>query len=305
MGGRASLRAEAAALGALGFLLAVTAAWWALALWPVPGETPAWLARARFVCFNAGPSGLPDASGWLVLVGEPIGMLAVLMAVWGRTLRAGLRSLAAAPAGRAALALAVAAFAAGLAAAGARVARLREAPPLAAEELPTESYPRLAGPAPALGLVDQRGRRVELEALRGRPLLVTFGFGHCETFCPSVIGQTVAAQRRLRERAASGALAPERVPRVVVVTLDPWRDTPSRLPWLAEHWSLGADDLVLSGGVEEVNRALDRWRVARERDPASGDLLHPPLVYVVDASGALAYAATGGPATLAELVERS
>src|SRR3990172_488363 len=76
-------RGRALAVAALGSLAAITAAWWALALWPVPGGVPEWLARARFVCFNAGPDGLPDASGWLLLVGEPIGMLAVLLAVWG------------------------------------------------------------------------------------------------------------------------------------------------------------------------------------------------------------------------------
>jgi hypothetical protein len=87
-------------VGALAFWLVVTAGWWALALWPVAGETPAWLLRARLVCFNAGESGLPDASGWLLLIGQPIGLLAVLMVVWGGAVRSGLRSLAAAPTGR-------------------------------------------------------------------------------------------------------------------------------------------------------------------------------------------------------------
>ena len=57
---------ELAALGAVAFLAVVTAGWWAFALWPVSEQPAAWLARARAVCFNVGPSGLPDASGWLV-----------------------------------------------------------------------------------------------------------------------------------------------------------------------------------------------------------------------------------------------
>jgi hypothetical protein len=54
-----------------------------------------------------------------------------------------------------------------------------------------------------------------------------------------------------------------------------------------------------------VNDVLDAWNVARERDPRSGDVTHPPLVYVVDPSGRLAYATSGGVAMMAELLDRS
>jgi cytochrome oxidase Cu insertion factor (SCO1/SenC/PrrC family) len=134
---------------------------------------------------------------------------------------------------------------------------------------------------------------------------VTFAFAHCRSVCPLVVREAVGAQRLLRERAASGALARERVPRVVVVTLDPWRDTTARLPHLAREWGLGEDGFALSGGVDEVNALLDRWGVARERDARTGDVAHPPLVYVLDAEGRIAFASTGGRAALAELVSRS
>ena len=39
-----------------------------------------------------------------------------------------------------------------------------------------------------------------------------------------------------------------------------------RLPYLAEHWSLGPDDRVLSGTVPEVTGALDALGVARWRN---------------------------------------
>jgi cytochrome oxidase Cu insertion factor (SCO1/SenC/PrrC family) len=90
-------------------------------------------------------------------------------------------------------------------------------------------------------------------------------------------------------------------PAVVVVTLDPWRDTPSRLPHLAEQWGLGSDAFVLSGAVEDVERVLDAWNVARERDLRTGDISHPALVYVVDRKGRIAYAANGDPELVAGL----
>ena len=296
------------ALAALGFLAAITAAWWALALWPVPGGAPEWLARARFVCFNAGPDGRPDASGWLLLVGEPIGMLAALLALFGRPLRADLRRLASRPAGR--LTLTGACALAALGAAGAAVRLTSASRPAAValpgeEELPPASYPRLDRETPELGLVAHSGGRIDLARLRGRPALVTFAFAHCESVCPLIVRQVLEAQRRLRERAASGDIPAERVPRVAVVTLDPWRDTPARLPHLARHWRLDQDAFALSGTVDEVNAALDRWGVVRERDARSGEVAHPPLVFVLDARGWIAYASTGGAATLAELAARS
>ena len=291
---------ELAALGAVAFLAVVTAAWWAFALWPVPGEAAAWLARARTVCFNVGPSGLPDASGWLLLIGQPIGMFAALMAIWGSAVRAGMRRVAARTSGRVFLAACGLAVLAGLGAAGARVASARSGgAPFALDETLPDTYPRLDRAAPALGLVDQSGARLELAALRGRPALVTFAFAHCEAVCPAIVRQVVEAQRRVRE-AAEGS----RAPRVVVVTLDPWRDTPSRLPALAQGYGLGDDAFVLSGSVDEVNALLDRWDVARGRDEKTGDVAHPPLVYVLDAEGRIAFAATGGTEALVELLGR-
>jgi len=301
-----SRREQTAGVGALAFLLLVTAAWWALALLPVPGETPEWLARIRAVCFNTTESGLPDASGWLLLIGQPLGMLAAMMVIWGRPVRAGLRALAGERAGRVALVVSLAGIVLGLGAAGARVlsASDRASFSLAGESLPPDTYPRLDRPAPALGLVDQRGQRVDVARLEGRPALVTFAFGHCETVCPAIVRQTLDARELVRKRAASREGNASRVPRVVVVTLDPWRDTPARLDHIATHWRIPDDDFVLSGDVEAVNGVLDAWNVARERDPATGDVTHPPLVYVVDSSGQIAYAATGGVEMMAELLDR-
>lgn len=298
-------RLHAGALAALAFLLLATAAWWALALWPTAGSAPEWLARARFVCFNAGPDGMPDASGWLLLVGQPIGMLAVLMAIWGREVRAGLRAMAGRGWGRVAIGVCGLALLLGLGAAAQRVA-VTSAPRTFAvgSEPPPDSYPRLDREAPALSLRDQSGEPFDLARLRGRPALVTFAFGSCETVCPAVVKQTLDARDQLRERARTGDIAMDRVPRVVIVTLDPWRDTPGRLSHLAKHWRLDEEAHVLTGPVDEVEAVLDGWNVARRRDPKTGDIVHPPLVYLLDAAGRIAFATSGGTATVATLAAR-
>ena len=264
--------------------LAVTIVWWALALAPLP-EPPAWLARARAVCFGTLPNGLPDTYGWMGLVLSPAAMLGILLAVWGRELGGEARRLAGSPAGRLALAAIAAVPLAGALGVGQRVVRGLEVS--RAFDAPTERaplpqhYPRTAEPAAAIGLVDQTGTTVDLADLEGRPALVTFAFAHCRTVCPVVVR---AVRRAARELSDVG-------PAVVVVTLDPWRDTPSSLPALAKSW--GLDELpavhVLSGEVAEVLGVLEAWQMPIERNPRDGDISHPALVYVLAGDGTIAY----------------
>ena len=130
-------------------------------------------------------------------------------------------------------------------------------------------------PAPPLVLVDQHGARFDLASMRGTPVLVTFAFAHCEVVCPTVVQEVRAARRD-----AGAARMP-----MVIVTLDPWRDVPARLPHMARDWQLTEGDRVLSGTVEEVNAALDAWRVPRSRDTSTGEVAHATVVLVVDAQG--------------------
>lgn len=297
--GAAPTPSGAWALLALALLVLITVAWWALALWPVPGSGAEWLERARAVCFNTTETGLPDASGWLLLVGQPLGMFGVLVVVWRDGVRSAFRILLGSVPGQAALAATALVLLTGLGGAVIRVARAEAAarpPELPVAQVSAATYPRLGLEPGPLGLVDQDGAEITLERLRGRPVLVTFAFGHCETICPVVVEASLEARDRLAEAGTP--------PAVVVITLDPWRDTPSRLPHLAEQWGLDGDAHVLSGPVEAVEAALDGWKIARERDPATGDVTHPALVYVLDREGRIAFASTGRPADLVTLVGR-
>ncbi len=84
---RARAERHGLALTAFAAILVITAAWWALAFYPAGASDPEWLARTRSACFGSANGGLPDAGGWLLLIGEPIGMVGVLFAVWGREVR--------------------------------------------------------------------------------------------------------------------------------------------------------------------------------------------------------------------------
>jgi protein SCO1/2 len=276
------------ALAALAAIIVITAAWWALALWPMSTRTPEWLARTRLVCFGAPIDGLPDGGGWILLIGEPLGMMLLLLTVWGRDLREAVRRVLERASGQIAVGVTTAALLAGALGVVARV-RQANAAPFAAdpiEQLGTE-LTRINDTPPALKLLDQNGAVVTLDAFRGRAVLVTFAFAHCTTVCPLVVHSVLSVRDRL---ASSDA---ERTPAVLVITLDPWRDTPSRLPAIARQWGMTGDAHVLSGPAEDVERALNAWRIPRVRNEKTGDLSHPSLVYVIAPSGRIAYVVNG------------
>jgi cytochrome oxidase Cu insertion factor (SCO1/SenC/PrrC family) len=276
---------------ALLLIILITAAWWALALWPVGELEPAWLARTRAACFGAVPGGLPDAGGWILLIGEPIGMLGVLLGVWGRELGRDLRRLGndrrwrIAGAGMAVLILA------GLAAAGSRVARATSpgpAQPMAVPGTPS----RLDQDASTIVLTDQSGRRTPLAGLNGKRVLVSFAFGHCGTVCPTLVHDLLAARARRRHLTLP----------LVIVTLDPWRDTPERLPALAAQWGLGASDRILSGTIVEVEQSLDALGIARRRNETTGDIDHVGTVLLLDERGHIVWRVDGGWGRVDELL---
>lgn len=288
-----------ATLAALGAILAVTLAWWALALWPLSDAAPPALLRARLICFGTAENGLPSGVGWMMLTGEPIMITLLLLAVaGGTTVREALEGVARHALGRYALGMTALGLVAALSLAGARVTYALgfRGPGPSEFGAAVASASRIDRPAPPLDLVDQHGRVVTLAALRGRPTLVTFAYAHCQTVCPLVVQNVARARDRLVARGTA--------PQLIVITLDPWRDTPARLAAIARQWALPEDARVLSGSVAEVEATLDRWGVVRSRDLHNGEITHPQVVYVVDGSGRIAFVSTGDADVITELVHR-
>lgn len=285
MTGERAPQRQVLAVATLAVILVITAAWWTLALWPAAGNAQGWLERTRLACFGAAPGGLPDAGGWMVMTGQPLGMLLVLFAAWGRDLREGLQRLQRGTIGQLAVGVAAASVLMGLGGVVFRVRNAEATPFLASTSSRLAAQlTRINDTVPTMRLADQTGQVIDLDAYRGRPVLVTFAYAHCTTVCPLVVMDLLDVQQQL------GADAPA----VVVVTLDPFRDTPSRLPSIAQQWKFGERAHVLSGPVEEVERTLNRWRIPRVRNEVTGDLSHPTMVYVIGRDGRINYITPGG-----------
>jgi len=264
--------------------LAATCILWIFAFIHVPSSSPDWVRRAQVACFGTDQSGLPDTSGWIILTLAPLAMLASIFVALGKEARNGLRYLGGSTSGKSFFVILVALVLVETFWVAERIRRgfeIRRSYVQVddAETLPKD-YPRLNRPAPDFNLVDQHGNQANLGRFGGAPFILTFAFAHCRTVCPLIIKNSQAALSRPQHSDTH----------LVVVTLDPWRDTPASLATQADDWKFGPAQLFLSGSEQDVNKALERYEVPRQRDERTGDVVHPALVYLIDSGGKIAYA---------------
>ncbi|MEZ4752853.1 MAG: SCO family protein [Bdellovibrionota bacterium] len=268
----------------LGIWLIATMSLWGLAFFHLPEATPEWVLRAQSACFGTNENGLPDGYGWMVLILSPLSFLIAMFVVFRNQVAEDFKLLIQSLPGKFLLTLVSLTV---LAQAAWVTSRISEGIAISntdytystSEELP-ETYPRLNQEAAAFDLVDHKGNKVNLESLKGRVVFITFAFAHCKTICPSIVKSVSNTQDKLSDLPLSS----------LIVTLDPWRDTPNNISSQAERWKLGENTHFLSGNVDSVLKVLDDYSVSRERDMKTGDVTHPALVYVLDTQGKIAYA---------------
>ena len=95
-------------------------------------------------------------------------------------------------------------------------------------------------------LVDQAGEAIGRDVFEGHWNLVFFGFTHCPDICPLTLQVLSSAQATLAEDGA------ESLPRIVLVSVDPERDTPEILGNYLENF--GAGHLGITGSLEGVRQ---------------------------------------------------
>ncbi len=132
--------------------------------------------------------------------------------------------------------------------------------------------------APPIELTDASGRPVTLASMRGRQVLVFFGYTHCPDVCPVTIGNV----SEVLGKVGPGTQA-------LFVTIDPERDTTA---WLQEYVKfMPAGFTPLTGTAAEIRRTADAWGVRYARvetgDPSAYSMSHTADVFLVDADGML------------------
>lgn len=134
------------------------------------------------------------------------------------------------------------------------------------------------GMAPAFALTDQSGKRVALDELRGKVVVVTFIYATCRDTCPLLTAKMAHLQRSL------GADFGARV-RFASITVEPQIDTP---PVLAAYARSHGADLrgwsFLTGEPAQIKTVVSRYGAfARRLKP--GDVDHLFLTSLIDRDG--------------------
>ncbi len=135
-------------------------------------------------------------------------------------------------------------------------------------------------PLPDFTLQDSAGNTVTRDTFRNRWDLLFFGFTHCPDVCPTTL-QVLSAARK--EMAASGQRP---LPRIVLVSVDPERDTPELMGKYMDYF--GDDNLGVTGSLEETRKLASALGIYFEKQPVDdGNYMvdHSAAVLVVNPDG--------------------
>src|SRR6185295_6140058 len=128
-------------------------------------------------------------------------------------------------------------------------------------------------PLEDFSLTDESGRPFHLADLAGQPTIVFFGFTHVPDVCPT----TLARLAQITKSAGIPGL------RVVLVSVDPTRDTPEVLQPYVHAFSPSFKGLT--GTQAEIDRVAREFGVAVERvDLGGGDYTvdHSAVIFLLD-----------------------
>jgi cytochrome oxidase Cu insertion factor (SCO1/SenC/PrrC family) len=128
-------------------------------------------------------------------------------------------------------------------------------------------------------LVSHKGKTVRTEDLRGKYMLVSFGYTYCPDVCPTELQVISAALDEL------GAKAKDIQP--IFITIDPERDT---VATLAQYMpSFHPSYIGLTGSPEAIEKAAKAYRVyySKSENKNGADYLmdHSSIIYLMDKEG--------------------
>jgi protein SCO1/2 len=133
----------------------------------------------------------------------------------------------------------------------------------------------------AFTLTDHNGKQRSLEDFRGQVVVIFFGFTHCPDVCPTTLAELAGAVRKLGP-------AGQKV-QVLLVTIDPQRDTPELLAKYVTAFDPGF--LALRGSADETARVAKEFKVIYQKVAGPGAenyaMDHSAGSYVFDRQGRL------------------
>jgi protein SCO1 len=136
-------------------------------------------------------------------------------------------------------------------------------------------------PVPPLSLHNYLGGPVNIDAYRGKAVLVTFLYTHCPDVCPLITSDLRVAQNLMGPKVSAEA-------QIIAVSVDPRGDDPQTVAAFLKVHEMTGRMKYLIGSPHELGRVWSAWGVGSERDSQQPQLInHTGLVYGITASGKL------------------
>lgn len=139
-----------------------------------------------------------------------------------------------------------------------------------------------ARPLPPMSFVDERGQPFGPERLHGHWSILFFGFTHCPDVCPTTLALLAQVEKQLTD------LPTEQRPQIILMSVDPERDTPEQLAKYVKTFS------PTFTGVTGDQAAMHEFAlklgvpVAITELPSGGYTVdHSAAIFVIDPSGSM------------------
>jgi len=130
-----------------------------------------------------------------------------------------------------------------------------------------------------MAMVDGAGQLRTLADYKGRVVVVFFGFTHCPDVCPTAMAQLAQTMTLLKDEA--------RNVQVLMITVDPERDTPEKLDAYAKAFNPSFTGL--SGSTAQLLKTAQSFKAFYSKEPgASRDeytMNHSSSFYILDQKG--------------------
>lgn len=128
-------------------------------------------------------------------------------------------------------------------------------------------------------LPDPEGAMRSLGEFKGKVVLVFFGFAQCPDVCPTTLGRAIEVRKLL---GADGNKV-----QVVLITVDPERDTPEVLREYMKAYD--PSFIALRGNAEQVAATAKEFKVFFQKVPTKGSYTmdHTAVTYAFDPKGSV------------------
>ena len=134
-------------------------------------------------------------------------------------------------------------------------------------------------------LTDSEGKPFALSSLKGKVVVLSFGYTHCPDICPTELLTYNDTLKQLGDEAKNVA--------VVFVSVDPDRDTPDLMKQYVKQFNPAFIGLTDTQGGNEIALAKQQWRIISAKADIKSDKLynvdHSSGTYLLDKQGNAAY----------------